>query len=431
MGGGTEAKDRSDIGSAVTSATAAQQLRSGCRRKPIVASKSVGETVAYIERRQLEQRDKSGRTKSVVRYKVRYRDAAGKPHSETKRRLVDAERRKAEIELDVGNGLWRDPRRGEIRLEKWAADWIRTRHDLRLTTRARLEITLKMQVLPRFGSTPLVRITNAAVRSWVAEMLSTGLAPATVRKAVFALRQCLDAAIADNRMATNPAISVPLPSEPLKPPRFLSQSEVERLVDAMPDQYKALVLVGAYAGLRWGEAAGLTRASIDVLRSRITVTSTAVEVRGHVTLGNEPKTSRSKRTVPVARSVMRRLEKHLTNFVGPEPDALVFTAPRGGPLARSLFSRRAWRPAVIRAGIPSITFHGLRHSFVAILVAAGCNVREVSEWAGHNSVAFTLTRYGGLFEDGSEAAVDRLDALLGGASKPSDNVIQLDTREMP
>jgi integrase len=66
--------------------------------------------------------------------------------------------------------------------------------------------------------------------------------------------------------------------------------------------------------------------------------------------------------------------------------------------ARSLFSRRAWRPAVIRAGIPGITFHGLRHSFVAILVAAGCNVREVSEWAGHNNVAFTLTRYGGLFE---------------------------------
>jgi integrase len=79
---------------------------------------------------------------------------------------------------------------------------------------------------------------------------------------------------------------------------------------------------------------------------------------------------------------------------------------------------------------PSITFHGLRHSFVAILVAAGCNVREVSERAGHNSVAFTLTRYGGLFEDGSEAAVDRLDALLRGGSKDSDNVLQLDMRKL-
>jgi integrase len=66
---------------------------------------------------------------------------------------------------------------------------------------------------------------------------------------------------------------------------------------------------------------------------------------------------------------------------------------------------------VHRAGLDGFTFHGLRHSFVAIPVAAVCNVREVSEWAGHNSVACTLTRYGGLFEDGSDQAVDRLAAL--------------------
>ena len=90
----------------------------------------------------------------------------------------------------------------------------------------------------------------------------------------------------------------------------------------------------------------------------------------------------------------------------------MFTAPAGGPLFRS-WGRTVLRPAVLRAELDDITFHGLRHSFVAIMVAAGCNVREVSEWAGHNSVAFTLTRYGGLFEDSADAAVDRLDALLG------------------
>ena len=78
-----------------------------------------------------------------------------------------------------------------------------------------------------------------------------------------------------------------------------------------------------------------------------------------MTLGDEPKTSRSKRTVPVARSVMRRLENHLANFVGPEPDALMFTA---------------------------------------------------------------------LFEDGSEVAMDRLDTLLGGGWKDSDNILQIDAQ---
>ena len=145
-----------------------------------------------------------------------------------------------------------------------------------------------------------------------------------------------------------------------------------------------------------------------------------------MTLGNEPKTSRSKRTVPMARLVMRSAR-------GAPREVRRLGARRvglHGPTRRATGAQPVqspgMEPAVIRAGIPSITLHGLRHSFVAILVAAGCNVREVSEWAGHHSVAFTLTRYGGLFEDGPEAAVDRLDVLLGGAPMRSDNVIQLD-----
>jgi integrase len=215
------------------------------------------------------------------------------------------------------------------------------------------------------------------------------------------------------------AADVPLLSERAKLPRFLSQTEVEHLAAEIRDRYRALVLMGAYAGLRWGEAVGLTRSSVDVLRSRIVVRTTAVEVHGQVTLGHEPKTRRSVRTVPVARSIMRRIEQHLADYVGPEPDALVFTASKGGPLFRSTFARHVWHPALARAGLDGFTFHGLRHSFVAILVAAGCNVREVSEWAGHNSVAFTLTRYGGLFEDGSAEAVDSLEALLSGGNVPS------------
>lgn len=368
--------------------------------------------MANIQRRKVRVKDSSGRIRTVTRYRVRYRDWAGVEHGETFKRSGDAERRKAQVETELAGGNWRDPRRGEIRLDQWAKDWIGTRHDLRATTRARLDTTMRMQVLPKFGKLPLIKISNAAVRAWVAEMLATGLSPASARKAVFALRHCLEAAVADGRLMTNPAAKVPLPSERAKAPRYLSQTEVEELVEAMPDRYRALVLVGAFGGLRWGEAAGLTRASVDVRRSRIIVTSTAVEIGGKITLGNEPKTRRSKRSVPVARAVMRQIEEHLRHHVGPGGDALVFTGPRGGPMFRATFSQQTWRPAAKKAGLSDVTFHSLRHSFVAILVAAGCNVREVSEWAGHNSVAFTLTRYGGLFEDDTDAAVDRLDDLL-------------------
>lgn len=120
------------------------------------------------------------------------------------------------------------------------------------------------------------------------------------------------------------------------------------------------------------------------------MTSTAIENRGHVSLSQQPKTTRSRRTVPVARAVIERLQAHLDQLVPVEPEAQVFTSPMGGPLARSRFTRHVWQPATEAAGLRGLTFHSLRHSFVAILVAAGCNVREVSECAGHTSVAFTL-----------------------------------------
>ena len=58
----------------------------------------------------------------------------GKHHSETKTRLVDAERRKAEIEVALATATWRDPRRGELSLAEWAHSWLPARLDLRPTT---------------------------------------------------------------------------------------------------------------------------------------------------------------------------------------------------------------------------------------------------------------------------------------------------------
>ena len=75
--------------------------------------------MAHIERRRVRRPDGSGRVRVVTRYRVRYRDESGRQHCETKVRLVDAERRKAEIEVALAGGTWHDPRRGEVRLHEW------------------------------------------------------------------------------------------------------------------------------------------------------------------------------------------------------------------------------------------------------------------------------------------------------------------------
>ena len=79
---------------------------------------------------------------------------------------------------------------------------------------------------------------------------------------------------------------------------------------------------------------------------------------------------------------------------------------------RMTFWRHVWAPALRRAELEGLRIHDLRHTFVAIMTAAGANPKEVSVWAGHSSVAFTLDRYGHLYDDHSDDVADRIDALL-------------------
>ena len=110
--------------------------------------------MAYIERRVSRRRDASGRMRENIRYKVRYRDSAGSEHSET---LAATHRRRTTEGRDRGRPRARDlagPQAGEILLRQWVSEWLPTRHDLRATTKARLELTMAKQVLPRFGAAP-------------------------------------------------------------------------------------------------------------------------------------------------------------------------------------------------------------------------------------------------------------------------------------
>lgn len=365
----------------------------------------------------IQKRDKA-------RWRARYRGPDGRERSRTFPRKTEAEKFLAGIETALARGEWLDPARGSMKVDEWARAWMPTLTDLRPTTRQRLAGIVELHVLPEFGHRKLSSLSNAEIREWAGRMTKTGKGATTVRKSVFALRRMLDAAIADRRLTFNAAQNVPLPAEKSTEQRFLSQAEVEALAEAIDPKYRAMVLLGAFGGLRWGEMAGLRRDRVDVLRSKITISETAVEVAGHVTFG-EPKTPKSRRTVPIARTVMRELEQHLANNVGPEADALVFTAPQGGPMYRGTFARSVWKPATKSADLAGLRIHDLRHSFVAIMTAAGANPKEVSTWAGHSSVAFTLDRYGHLYDDHSDDVADRIDAMLASSRSASGNVRSL------
>jgi integrase len=171
------------------------------------------------------------------------------------------------------------------------------------------------------------------------------------------------------------------------------------------------VLLAAYGGLRFGELAGLRRSKLDLIRGRVEVVESLVEANGQLSFG-PPKTKRSQRTVPLPRRIVSELEEHLEQYVVADPNSLVFTDPKGAPLRRAGFRRSWWQPATRAVVLPELKFHELRHTFVALWVAAGADPKEISVRAGHSSVAFTLDRYGHLYQDTEDDIPERLDALL-------------------
>jgi integrase len=237
----------------------------------------------------------------------------------------------------------------------------------------------------------------------VAELSASGLAPNTVHKAYQVLSKALASAVDAGRLAQSPCRNVPLPRVEATEMRFLAPDEVARLAAVIHPRYRALVVVGAYAGLRIGELGGLRRARVDVLRGRIDVAEKVVEVGGHLHFG-QPKTRAGRRQVPLPRPVTSEIEEHLARYVSPNGDALVFTGPDGGALRARQFRARRWLPAVNAAGLAPLRPHDLRHTAVARWIADGASPKQIATWAGHTSVSVVLDRYGHLFP-GHEAEV--------------------------
>jgi integrase len=355
-----------------------------------------------------------GRNRSQVAYRARYIDPNGQERSKSFSRKVDAERFVATVESGKLQGTWTDPTRGKVTFAAWLETWWTTAADLRPSTRARDEAYFSSLVLPRFGGTPLAAIRQPDIQAWVSELSARGFKPATVVKAYQLLGRTLTAAVNADMIARSPCRAVRLPKVEREEMRFLTPVEVARLADAIDPGYRALVLLGAYGGLRIGELAGLRRQRVDLLRGTVDVAEIVVEVRGKLFIG-PPKTRAGRRTVGLPRAVVEELAAHL-GPVGPA-DAHVFTAEKGGVLRPSNFRTKVWLPAVWAAGLAPLRPHDLRHTAVALWIAAGANPKEVSVRAGHTSVAFTLDRYGHLFEGHDQELRDRLDAMLAEGRK--------------
>lgn len=173
----------------------------------------------------------------------------------------------------------------------------------------------------------------------------------------------------------------------------------------------------ALTGIRRSEMLGLRWSDIDLRRRHVTIRQAVTSIDGE-DIANAPKTRRSRRTVDLDDMTATILDRHrsaqrvamLAIGVRLENDDRVFRAPSGEPV-RPQSVGQAFRRLVERSGLPMIRLHDLRHTHASQLLAAGVNVKIVSERLGHSSTSFTMDTYGHVLPgQGAEAA--RIAAAL-------------------
>jgi len=354
------------------------------------------------------------------RYRARYQASDGKWRSNTFDRRIDAQRWLTNELAKLDRGDWIDPQAGKVLFEEVAERWLAGRVTLRRSTQARDRSYLNSSVLPHLGNRPIGSVQPSDLEAWIADLIAEGKAPATVQKAWQIASGVFRLAVRDRLIALSPAHDVRLPKIEHKEPSVLTVDEVMRLAAAIDPRYRALVLVGAFGGLRIGELAGLQFRDFDPDRDMIRVRRTVSDVRGEIIIG-PPKTAKSIRNVVLPHSISEQLVEHIAKLNEPEPEAWIFPAPEGGPIRRTAWMRRVWKPALTGANLNhNLGTHTLRRSQVALLIAQGEHPKVIADRLGHTSVRTVLDVYGHLYEGADIEAATRLESQIASHSNRAD-----------
>lgn len=332
----------------------------------------------------------------------------------------DAQRLLNKLQRDRDLGLLIEPSDQAVGtfLKKWLAESVSAR--VATKTASDYAALVRLHLEPALGHLKLSQLTPVEIQGLYREMLDRGLSARTVRYAHTVLHSALDQAVKWQLIIRNPARLVDLPRLSQTEMKTLSKDQANAfLTAAREDRYSALWELLLMTGMRPGEALALKWSDIDGTKIRIQ-RNLVRHSNGEHEL-KEPKTPRARRTVVLPSSTVEALQAHrrvqiqerLKAGPGYENLDLVFAASNGSPLDWRVVVQRHFNQVIKKAGLPRIRPYDLRHTSATLLLAAGVNVKVVSERLGHQTAALTLDTYSHVLPDMQEKAAEQIGSMFG------------------
>jgi integrase len=406
-----------------------------------------------LTRRVRHRKLKDGSTVEQIRYVLNWRDPrTGEREQRFFERQREAQERRSEflaayergvyssqtktVTVETAVAAWLETKRGVVRPITFATYEFQSRYVVgplppgearRATIRSGVGARGKAHAIELLGGIKVQELTTRQIRAWH-KRVSEEVSVYSANKALMILKAALALAAEDHEFRP-PAMPTGLQRRPERARKaVLSPDEVARLIEgARHDLDKGVYVAFPFlAGTRPSEQLGLQWDDVDFETNVICIRR--IQLRDG-SLSDFTKTAAGNRSIPMSPLLREMLiawrvrcprQDGKLERVFPAPGvARAWPLPRvggGGPLIYGNFRTRYWVPTLKGLGLPTVTPHSARHSFISVLQAQGVEVGLVAKLAGHKNAVVTLSHYTHAMRGGEEAvkALDR--AYVGGAT---------------
>jgi len=278
------------------------------------------------------------------------------------------------------------------------------------------------QIIPFFEpmKLKLKDVTSLHIQKYVDFKLKL-VSPNTVRKHLWNLSKCFNAAIKQKMIVFNPVKGIDMPKKvKYTGAKYYNEKQIDELLDVIKgDILEGIIWFSIFYGLRRSEVLGLKWNAIDFDNNTFDIKHTVVRVDKVLHKKDSAKNDSSYRTLPmpdIIIDMLHRVKAAQDHYRSLQPndyidEGYVFTR-ENGQLILPNYVTKHFKTILLKNNLPIIRLHDLRHSTASYLLHLGFSMKEISVWLGHGDIGITMNLYTHLDMTAKRNIADTLSGKL-------------------
>ena len=295
--------------------------------------------------------------------------------------------------------------------EEWYDIWIEIfcKDNLKYPTYYNHKKRFARRIIPIIGNIKLKDLTVSKCQEVIASAQKDGLSVNSLKNIKASLQTCLQKAVDEGILSSNPSRKVSMPKNAQPEMKTLKASDLAVFFETAKEfgHYELFYLAVA-TGMRKGELLALTWDDLDVEHNTITINKTLTfNESGYVAV--PPKTKSSNRTIAISEKCTQLLLQY-KDKQNVESD-IVFPNEHG-QYQYACKAPRILHKILKKANLPDMRFHDLRHTFATLALENGMDIKTVSHMLGHTDAGFTMNTYMHVTDTMQQSVAESISALI-------------------